>query len=141
MEEELGVIGEIIEDDFPVIYSFIKELPDLSVISKYPTLVVISWKYDGSMHNGYPDQKSKDMMYKLEDLLGELEDKDVSFRSYGRTGNNLKELAYYTSTQEYFLEKVNVVLMDLPRFPIDITFYQDENWTDYKELLADFKYC
>jgi hypothetical protein len=141
MEEELGVIGEITEDDLPVVYSFIKELPDLSVILKYPTLVVISWKYDGSMHNGYPDQQSQDMMYKLEDLLAELEDKDVSFRAYGRTGNNLKELAYYTSTQEYFLEKVNVVLMDLPRFPIDITFYQDETWTDYKELLADFKYC
>jgi len=53
MEEPKGIIGRYYEDDLPVIMKFVNELPNDSIISKFPFLTVVSWKYDGSAKNGH----------------------------------------------------------------------------------------
>ncbi len=139
MEDELGVIGEATENGFPIIYSFIKELPLRDVMSSLPLLVVIKRKYEGN-ELGFPDKLTQDKIYELENYIEKLERSNCCYRAYGRTGENSKEMVYYTSSQSFFMEQFNKLLANKPTYPIEITFYEDEDWSDYKEVLSDFNY-
>jgi len=136
--EDKGIIGKITEQGKPVIYSFENYLPEANTIEDFPTLVVIKWEYDGSKNNGMPTKAAQELIYKLEDALNSISDDEGSFRAYARTGNNLREFVYYTIDQPAFLHLFNQAVVNHPRYPIEITFYQDPNWTDYKKLMADF---
>lgn len=57
-KEAKGIIGEATEGGYPVIYSFVNELPAKEIRRDLNWLVVISWKYDGVSNNGMP---SKDL--------------------------------------------------------------------------------
>lgn len=138
-EEEKGIIGRVYEDGSPVIYKFVNELPDKSLMAKLTWLTVISWKYDGSSNNGMPLEDENQRMITLEDAIEDhIETDDVLRHVYSRTGNGLKELVYYTHDQDHFLALFNSAFRDHPRYPIEINFYRDEEWEDFKRLLNDF---
>lgn len=50
----------------------------------------------------------------------------------------LKNL-YYIHDQEEFLALFNKALDGHPQYPIEINFYEDGEWDDFKKLLNDFK--
>ena len=134
-----GVIGSIEENGFPVIYALVPELPPQSRRRELPHLAVVSWKYDGSQRNGMPNLDTNERMLQLEAILsGAFEEKPGSAHAYHRTGNGLKEFAYYISDPGAFMTEINMSLKALPRFPIDIKFYHDEEWSDFQELVAMF---
>jgi hypothetical protein len=37
------------------------------------------------------------------------------------------------------MTEINRSLKDLPRFPIDIKFYHDEEWSDFRDVVAMFQ--
>ncbi|MCD8521063.1 MAG: DUF695 domain-containing protein [Saccharospirillaceae bacterium] len=138
-EEEKGIIGRVYEDGLPVIYKFVNELPEDTVRSHLSWLTVISWKYDGESNNGMPLNDENKNMIILEDAIEDhIENDQVLRHAYSRTGNNLKELVYYINDQDKFLEAFNKALNGHPRYPIEISFYQDAEWEDFKRLLNDF---
>ncbi len=55
--------------------------------------------------------------------------------SYSRTGNHLKELVYYIRDRDEFLLAFNAAVEGHPRYPIEITFFEDPNWEDYVRVL------
>ena len=136
--ENSGVIGRIVEDGFPVIYSFESDLPPPPIIQSLSLLTVVSWQYDGSSNNGMPPTDVNEQMVDLEDAIEDHQWRGSLYRAYGRTGNGLKELVYYIASQEAFLEGINAALAGRPRFPIKITFYPDAAWDDLKRVQADF---
>lgn len=137
--EEKGVIGRVYVDGVPVIYKFVNELPEVTVRDKLTWLTVISWKYDGSLNNGLPLEDENQSMITLEDAIEDhIENDHVLRHVYSRTGNNLKELVYYIHDQEKFLEAFNKSLSGHPRYPIEINFYEDTEWDDFKRILGDF---
>ncbi|GAB5382104.1 MAG: hypothetical protein Alis3KO_36170 [Aliiglaciecola sp.] len=137
--EPKGVIGEVYIDGFPVLYKFVNEFPNADFRSKYPRLVVVSWKYDGSESNGMPSYEINVRMMQLEEALESgIEDLGICTHIYSRTGNNLKELVYHIRDDEEFLKALNTALSSHERFPIEIIFYEDKEWKDFKELLNDF---
>jgi hypothetical protein len=138
-EELKGIIGEYYEDGLPVIMKFVNELPDQNVMDKLPILTVISWKYDGSQNNGMPLKKINKRMILLEEALEDsMESSKIFTHAYSRTGNNLKELVYYTTEQEAFMTMLNQALESHDEYPIDITFYEDKDWAEFKNVLKDF---
>jgi|GEM_PF-871094 len=138
-EEPKGVIGEVYINGFPVIYKFVNELPTKDIRATYPRLVVVSWKYDGSERNGMPEEDENKRMIQLEDALEVgVEAKGVCTHAYSRTGNNLKEFVYYIRDDDEFLKSLNSALASHDRYPIEITFYEDREWKDFKGLLSDF---
>ncbi|ARU27925.1 DUF695 domain-containing protein [Cellvibrio sp. PSBB006] len=138
-EEEKGIIGRVYEDGAPVIYKFVDELPQDTIRSNLPWLTVISWKYDGSSNNGMPLNDDNQRMITLEDAIQDhIENDQVLRHVYSRTGNNLKELVYHINDRDVFLEVFNDALSDHPHYPIEINFYQDAEWEDFKRLLSDF---
>jgi hypothetical protein len=138
-EEAKGVIGEVYINGFPVIYKFVNEFPDEDFRAKYPRLVVVSWKYDGSKKNGMPENSINERMMQLEDALEEgIEDLSICTHVYSRTGNNLKEFVYQIRDDDEFINALNSALSSHERYPIEIAFYEDKEWKDFKELLNDF---
>lgn len=139
-EEASGIIGEVVEDGQPVIYALVPELPQESIRRTLPHLTIVSWKYDGSQNNGMPAPNTGQRMRQLEDLLSvSFEEKARSVHAYNRTGNGLKEFAYYVADPSEFMAELNSMLRPLPRFPIDIDFYRDEDWSDFQSIINLFR--
>jgi hypothetical protein len=139
VEKTSFIIGETVEGGYPVVYSLWCDLPPESRRRNLPHLTVISWKYDGAQYNGMPDPETNQRILHLRRLLGEaFEDKDGSAFAYHRTGNSLKEFAYYVADTRDFMAEVNRILRHLPRFPIEITFYEDHEWSDFQCIAAMF---
>jgi len=137
--EATGIIGRVHENGLPVIYSLDNALPPDAVRSRLGWLTVISWKYDGEANNGMPTPDVNQGLLQLEDAIDALaEDNNALHRAYARTGNGLKEFAYYIHDQDRFMEDFNKALAGAPRYPVDIRFYQDQDWQDLKKLLARF---
>lgn len=135
-----GVIGEIREDGLPVVYKFVNELPPESTREQFGWLTVISWKYDGSGRNGMPAQDVNARMLDLEHAIDSgLEQRRLCRHAYSRTGNHLKELAYYITDRTEFIDAFNETLASHAPYPIEITFYEDRAWQDFQTIRGLFK--
>lgn len=138
--EDKGIIGRYYEGQFPVIVKFVNELPSIDIQKSLTSLTVISWKYDGSLNNGMPTQDINEKMLVLEDALETTLNKSKSYiHAYSRTGNNLKEFVYYSKGMDEFMSLLNETLENHERYPINIDFYKDPEWTELKKLIEDFK--
>lgn len=137
--EETWSVGEATVQGKTVVYKFMNEFPDEVTRHRVSWLTVVSWKYDGLENNGMPPQKINEAMIKLEDGLDAIEGREKPFYNvYTATGNNLKEFVFYIADREEFMGKFNQALDDHPVYPIEINFYKDIEWSDLKELQADF---
>jgi hypothetical protein len=138
-QENKGIIGRYYEDEKPVIMKFVNELPDKETMNKLSFLTIVSWKYDGSQNNGMPNSEVNQQMITLEDAISNsMTETDIFEHAYSRTGNNLKEFAYYSTSQDDFMSLLNHTLKKHGRYPIEINFYEDREWTDFKGVLKDF---
>ena len=140
MTEATGIIGQSNEDGMPVIWRFVNELPSLEERSALPWLIVVTWRYDGSARNGMPSDQVNRAMQALEDSLEALEVPGGLSFVYCRTGNGLKEFSYYTHDTGAFMIAVNQALASSERYPIEIDFYEDAEWSEFRKLLVDFGY-
>ena len=139
-EKANGIIGRYYENDLPVIIKCVNELPAKNVMSKLTILTVISWKYDGTENNGMPLAEVNNRMIILENAIeNSMNSTDLFTHVYSRTGNNLKEFAYYSKSQKDFMEILNRTLEKHNSYPIEINFYEDKEWTDFETILSDFK--
>ena len=136
--EASGVIGKTTENGLPVIWSFVNELPSDTERESLSWLIVIAWLYDGSDRNGMPSEHVNQGMLKLEDALEEMEVPGKHVSVYRRTGNGLKEFAFYARSTHEFMHSLNASLASHSRYPIEIKFYEDKEWSDFRRLLADF---
>lgn len=137
--QEMGIIGETKEDGLPVVFKFVDELPSLEIREYFRWLTVISWKYDGTDRNGMPPDVFNKQMIALEDAINSLEKAGSCRHAYSRTGNSLKELVYYISDRDQFIDAFNKALSDHPRYPIEINFYEDQAWQDFQTIREPFK--
>lgn len=137
---ESGVIGRAYEDGLPLIYSFVNEQPSQENIARFQWLTIVSWKYDGSKNNGMPPKETNTQMVALEDSLSkQFESSSNSIWVFNRTGNHLKEFAYYINNRDAFIERLNQTLSSHPRYPIEINFYNDPTWQEIRKLLEEFR--
>lgn len=135
-----GIIGRCYENGLPVIMKFVNELPEKKVMSKLTFLTVVSWKYDGTENNGMPLTEVNNRMIVLEDAIeNSMNSTNLFTHVYSRTGNNLKEFTYYSMSQKDFMKILNRTLKKHDAYPIEINFYEDKDWTDFKTVIKDFK--
>lgn len=116
-----------------IIYRFVKEFRKGFARSSQPDRVIIVWRYQGK--KGMPSLEERGRMDTLEDTLA-LAVEEFSTLALVSTGDNLKEWTYYTRKEDEFLERLNLALRDLPRFPIEIHAAPDPSWTTYERFAA-----
>jgi hypothetical protein len=137
--DEPGIIGETEEDGSPVVFKLVDELPPADIRQTFPWLTVVSWKYDGCARNGMPSELVMSQMVALEHAIdGALELPGFCRHAYSRTGNGLKELAYYIHDRDQFMDAFNTALAEHPPYPIEINFYEDRDWTDFRTIRDRF---
>jgi len=141
MEQDraLGTIGKSKEDGFPVIYKFVDEIPSDEIQARFPWLTVVSWRYDRDVRNGMPPEETNKEMLALEDAIDGLAAAGLCCHAYSRTGNGLKELAYYIADRDKFMDAFNAALERQPQYPLEIDFYDDPQWDDFRKLRSMFK--
>jgi hypothetical protein len=138
--QEFGIIARTYEDGFPLIFKLVDELPDEQTRSALPWLTAITWEYDGAANNGMPSESVLEKMKALEKAIEEkLSAPGFCHHAYSRTGNGLKVLTYYVSDQDQFMEGLNSVLNDHPRYPIEIDFHEDADWDVFQKLLKQVR--
>jgi len=133
--EATGIIARKDEDGFPVIFKLVNELPDAPIREALPWLTVISWKYDGASRNGMPPNDVNQRMIILENAIDGLVAAGFMRHAYSRTGNGLKEFAYYIHDRDAFIGQFNAALAAHAPYPIAIDFYSDPEWQDFKVIL------
>lgn len=138
-DRPLGVIGKSIEDGFPVIYKLVNQVPGEEIRTRLPWMTVVAWKYDRDARNGMPPDETNKQMLDLEDALDGLATGGLCRHAYSRTGNGLKELVYYISDRDEFMDAFNTALEHHPRYPLEIDFYKDADWDDFRKLLSKFE--
>lgn len=138
-ENQKGVIGEYYESGKPVIIKFVSEIPNDDTMKNLPWLTIISWQYDAEINNGMPSKEINKKMIKLENALEVFYSIDNIRWIYNRTGNGLKEFNYQISDRDQFIKELNKALRGHERYPIEITFYEDSDWKEFRELVKDFE--
>lgn len=139
-EETTGIIGEYYEGEYPIIVKFVNELPTIDIQRQMTSLTIVSWQYDGTSNNGMPLQDVNKKMIMLEEALADAMQITKQYvHAYSRTGNNLKELVYYSVGMDGFMASLNETLKGHERYPIEVDFYNDPEWTEMKTLIEDFK--
>lgn len=135
---QAGIIGRSVEEARPVIWSFVNEFPSAAERDGLAWLTVISWRYDRAERNGMPPEATNQRMLALEDALQVLEAPGQCRSAYRRTGNGLKEFVFYIHDRDGFMARLNAVLAGEERYPIEVRFYEDPDWSDFRKLLEDF---
>ena len=139
INEPKGVIGRSYKDDLPVIWKFVNTEPGDDTRQALPWLTVISWQYDGSENNGMPVKAINERMIRLEKAIKDgVEATGFCEHAISKTGSNLKELIYYIHDRDSFLERLNVALRTHERYPIEITFEEDPEWTEHSNARSLF---
>ena len=76
----------------------------------------------------------------LEDSLEPILDQDdFATLAIVTTGENLREWTYYAKSDEAFIQGLNLALVGLPVFPIEIHTALDPTWSMYEEFKAGVK--
>ena len=57
---------------------------------------------------------------------------------YSRTGNGSKEFSYYIADRDSFIQAFNQALRTHPAYPIEINFFEDREWKDFRAILDLF---
>jgi len=77
-------------------------------------------------------------MLALDEALGAIERSESCAEAYRRIGHDLREFVLYVTDRDDFIASVNETLASRPRYPIEIKFYEDENWSELQKLIDDF---
>lgn len=96
--------------------------------------VEVSWKYDGDS-SGMPDFNTSSLMEKAQEAIEKEFEKDpVAVLTGIYTGDNERNLVFYTLSTHIFGRKINNALAPFELLPITIYCENDPDWNEYKEM-------
>lgn len=135
---KLGRIVKTLKDGIPILWTYVPVMPKEDAKPATPWLTVVRWEYDGSENNGMPRPEENQRMLELETALDKIERPEFCVEAYRRIGAGLREFVYYIADRDRFLAEFNDYVVGVPRYPIEIKFYQDESWSELQEIIDDF---
>jgi len=137
--ENMGRIVQTSKDGLRILWTYIPELPLQAARSVMPWLTVVRWEYDGSSNMGMPGSEESEHMLLLETILGKIERPEFCYEAYRRIGAGVREFVYYVVDRDKFLQEFNEYASEDPRYPISVTFYNDEVWSELQDLIKDLQ--
>jgi hypothetical protein len=121
-----------------IIFRYAEDFGSTFDRASQPSRIIIVWKYDSE--NGQPGSEEHRRMNLLEDSLEPiLGQDDFATLAIVTTGENLREWTYYAKSDEAFIQGLNLALVGLPVFPIEIHTALDPTWSMYEEFKAGVK--
>ena len=86
-----------------------------------------------------PTAEANEHMSMLDEVVSKIERPDSCVEAYRRIGAGLREFVFYIADREKFLDEFNEGVAQDRRYPITIKFYQDEEWSELRDLIDEFK--
>ena len=123
------------DDGLPIVMKVVEDFPPESVRERFGWLTVIRWRYDAAENNGIPLPDVNSQMVALESAIDSIQEDELCVQVYSKSGNGLKELVYYIGNRDEFMQAFNEALADHPRYPLDIEFFEDPEWSDLQTVL------
>jgi hypothetical protein len=137
--EASGRIVRTWKDEHRVVWTYVPELPAQDARRAMPWLTVFRWEYDGSRCEGMPTPEENQHMQMLDADLGKVERPEFCHEAYRRIGAGVREFVFYIADPGKFLQEFNNCVTKDRRYPITIKFYNDEDWSELRDLIDDFK--
>lgn len=98
------------------------------------TRIVVSWNCRSPLEMGLPSSDDYEEISAFEEMLLNFV-QEGSILAFVFTSAGIVEYSFYTSDQEWFLERLNEALADKPSVPIEISAEDDPDWTQYRSLM------
>lgn len=92
--------------------------------SEHKTVVTIEWRYDDVV----PSQELMLLFKILDNALESMTESESHIMVHSTLGDGMRELCFYTTDYDQFMETLNASLSSLPALPIGIEFDQDRKW-------------
>jgi hypothetical protein len=137
--EVSGRIVRTWKDEHRILWTYVPELPARDARRALPWLTVLRWEYDGSGCEGMPTAEENQHMLMLDAALQKVERPEFCVEAYRRIGAGLREFVFYIADRDKFLQEFNNCVGQDRRYPITIKFYKDEEWSELRDLIDDFK--
>lgn len=101
---------------------------------RYSIRVNIGWPYSGDA-TGMPQGETSTLMEEVTERLADAFDRDpVAVMTGIYTGDNRRDLVFYTISTHILGRKLNEALADLPQLPLEISCENDPDWLEYDEM-------
>ena len=137
--EVSGRIVQTWKDKQRILWTYVPELPAQDARYAMPWLTVLRWEYDGSSSEGMPTAEENQQMLMLDAALGKLERPEFCVEAYRRIGAGVREFVLYIADRDKFLEEFNHCVAQDRLYPITITFYEDAEWSELRDIIDDLK--
>ena len=124
-------------DGRKIVYRFIQEYSPTFDRSKYPVRVTVSWRY--SSPTGMPSVPERESMDKLEDLLVPQVRPSLASLALVRTGNNLRQWTFYTSSEAEFRKKLEQALKKNSQQPVEVESELEPGWETYEQFVQSVR--
>ncbi len=123
-------------DDGILIVRLRIEKPAIASIDTYQTSVIVKWDYIPESAAGMPPEKTKHEMDLFEREIGELTaENDNSYLMVVATGMGIREWHFYVKEYDIFIKRFNGLLKKAKEFPIDIEYYHDPEWNNWRDFV------
>jgi hypothetical protein len=98
------------------------------------TRIVVSWSCRAPLEMGLPSSDDYEEISAFEETLINFV-QEGAILAFVFTSAGIVEYSFYTSDQEWFLDRLNEALADKPPVPIEISAEDDPDWTEYRSLM------
>lgn len=113
--------------------------PSLPRGVRYDTAVLITWAYEGEARS-LPGSETTDRMTEFEEAIDALTSENgFAELVCVRTGLGERQWLFYSRDRARFMTELNGRLAGHPRYPLEIHFDDDPEWTIWKEFLDDIE--
>ena len=124
------------EEGAIVLLTVRKGLTQFIESGKLRVRVDIAWPYTAEP-DGMPDEETARLIEEIEPKLRRIMEKDkLAILTGNYTGGGQKDWIFYTRHLPSFGERLNECLAPYPTLPLEIQCQEDEDWSDYHEMLT-----
>ncbi len=132
-------VSKVQEKEYSVEYTYRKKVPDGIIMSDYPYLLSILWKYEIKDATGLADEKIAKQQIQLNEILINMDKVEHGLLMASVVGNARREWILYVTDPDEWLKRFHHGLKDLPDLPLAIHQYKEPEWNIWNKLINAFK--
>jgi hypothetical protein len=122
-----------------MVVRFRSNLESLAGHPELPYRLRVVWEFAIANESGMPDSYTLSQMSDCDDKLIEaLETGNHAILKYASTCDGIRQWVFYSSDIEDSARRINRTLPSDPPYPIQIEASSDPEWSEYREVRANF---
>jgi hypothetical protein len=135
-ENDTWAVSEGITDGNPFFIRFRPHLKNFADTKNYNKRLIIIWTYESNDNSLLPNEFDTELMENVENNLVDILEIDLqAILAFVYTGENQKEWHWYSNDIKLTGQRLNEILSNFERLPIELLMEEDENWNEYNLVL------